>query len=45
LVVLEVATVVFAQSHATLLVWLNVVVKPAFDRERFAAALPRDDHG
>jgi hypothetical protein len=32
--------VVFAHVHATALVWLNVVVYPAFARVRFAAALP-----
>jgi hypothetical protein len=40
LVVATVATVVLAQSHATALVWLNVVLNPAFARVRSAAALP-----
>jgi hypothetical protein len=35
-----VATVVFAQSHATADVWLNVVVYPALARVRAPVALP-----
>jgi hypothetical protein len=40
LAVTALAIVVFAQSQGTALVWLKVVVKPAFDRLRFAAAEP-----
>ena len=43
-VLVAVAAVVFAQSHATALVWLNVVLYPAFAKARPAAALPRADH-
>jgi hypothetical protein len=40
LVVIAVPVVVFAQSQATALVWLNVVVKFALERLRFPAAFP-----
>jgi len=41
LVVLAVAVVVLAQSHAAALVWLNVLVYPALLKVRLAEALPR----